>query len=600
MRIERQITGTKWPGSTIGEPSFAEVVDAIATAEDLPVAQKRHWPTSLRQMAVYLDRPLEMVPARMTAIGHAVRGLHPEVLGVNDKTFRNHRSNVKAALNWYAGQMPGYGRKAPMDVAYRDLLAGVGSHHVRDVLSPFFRFLTMTGIKPGDVRDRHVDEYAAWRSEVSFSPLKTSTKRQLVRNWNKCKEDVAGWPPVGLTVPPVSPGHSGPAWDNFPPELRVGIDAYCGRIAMKHTTAGGKIIKGCKPSTIATRRRELIAAVRAAVQSGIPLERLQSLPDLLRPDHVEAIIDFYWQKNGDTPSLYTIDLAWKFCALAQTDANLDTNDLERLDEIRLNLDQYRRSGLTEKNRELVRTVIHSDIWTRVVQLPQRLTAEASGTVTTQPLKAAVTAQMALAIRLLCIAPVRLQNLTSIELGFNLVRPGGRGSEYLLVFPDYDVKNGIPLEFPLDGETTAMIDAYVYRHRPTLMRGRNHDRLFPGDGKDQKDTKTLGLQISDRLNKLLGLKITPHQFRHAAAAIILQKEPGNYELVRRVLGHRNIQTTTNFYIGLESLAATRRFGEIVTQEIEPQASRADVSRRKRVPVRSKPAPLVKDEDNEAGS
>jgi integrase len=60
-----------------------------------------------------------------------------------------------------------------------------------------------------------------------------------------------------------------------------------------------------------------------------------------------------------------------------------------------------------------------------------------------------------------------------------------------------------------------------------------------------------------------LEITPHQFRHAAAYIMLKADPGNYELVRRVLGHRSITTARNFYIGLETLEATRLFGEMVT-------------------------------------
>ena len=82
-------------------------------------------------------------------------------------------------------------------------------------------------------------------------------------------------------------------------------------------------------------------------------------------------------------------------------------------------------------------------------------------------------------------------------------------------------------------------------------------------KGQRVTKTLSDQISERLWKELGLEVTPHQFRHAAAYIILKADPGNYELVRRVLGHRSITTTRNFYIGLETLEATRLFGEMVT-------------------------------------
>ena len=45
-------------------------------------------------------------------------------------------------------------------------------------------------------------------------------------------------------------------------------------------------------------------------------------------------------------------------------------------------------------------------------------------------------------------------------------------------------------------------------------------------------------------------MTAHQFRHAAAAIYLKEHPGQYETVRQLLGHRNIQTTINFYVGLD--------------------------------------------------
>jgi hypothetical protein len=37
-------------------------------------------------------------------------------------------------------------------------------------------------------------------------------------------------------------------------------------------------------------------------------------------------------------------------------------------------------------------------------------------------------------------------------------------------------------------------------------------------------------------------------------------------VRRILGHRNIQTTINFYIGLETALATKEFGEIIRSQL----------------------------------
>jgi integrase len=491
-----------------------------------------------------------------------VQKLHAARLGVNAKTFANHRANARAALLWFNRQMPDAGRKAPMDPCYRCLLEQVLDRHARDMLSPFFRFLSAFGVRPDDVRDSHVEAFQAYRRETSFGEVTRSQHRALVRHWNACAAQIAGWPQMKLAEPAYATRFIGPAREDFPQRLRDDIDAYCARIGKRHKTVSGRIFRPCKQSTIDTRRRELIAAVRAAVAAGIPLKDLRSLADLLRVDRVEILIEYYWEKNGEKPTLYTIDLASKLLALARSEA-LSEVEIERLDEIRIALEQYRSTGLTEKNRKLMHQIAQSDIWREVIRLPQKLMAEARSNRNTKPYRAAVTAQLAIAILILIRAPIRMQNLASIQIGLNLVKPGGPEAPYMLVFPDYDVKNGVPLEFAFDETTTATIDEYIHQYRPQLMRGFNHDYLFAGGARGPKPTKTLSEQISERLWKELGLEITPHQFRHAAAYIMLKADPGNYELVRRVLGHRNIATTRNFYIGLETLEATRLFSEMVT-------------------------------------
>jgi integrase len=142
---------------------------------------------------------------------------------------------------------------------------------------------------------------------------------------------------------------------------------------------------------------------------------------------------------------------------------------------------------------------------------------------------------------------------------------------MLVFPDYDVKNRVNLEFPFDDKLTALIDEYVHTFRSTLLRGSNDLWLFPGAAGGHKDAKTFGGQITDRVEKATGLRITAHQFRHAAAAMWLKHKPGDYETVRRMLGHRNIQTTINFYCGLETLQANVMFGDMVRglMKFEPE-------------------------------
>jgi integrase len=64
-----------------------------------------------------------------------------------------------------------------------------------------------------------------------------------------------------------------------------------------------------------------------------------------------------------------------------------------------------------------------------------------------------------------------------------------------------------------------------------------------------------------------VRITVHQFRHACAAIYLRHCPGDYETVRRLLGHRNIKTTIDFYCGLETTQATEAFGKIIREHIK---------------------------------
>jgi len=375
---------------------------------------------------------------------------------------------------------------------------------------------------------------------------------------------IPDWPQVKLKEPAYPKRFTGPALRDFPAGLQQDIDTRCALLAKRHRTSTGRVVRPCAPSTIAMRQRELIAAVRAAVEAGIPLEDLSSLRELLRPDRVEIIIEHYWRKNGDRPTLYTIDLASRFLALARSESGINKDEITRIDEIRICLEEYRSSGLTEKNRRLIREIAHTDVWREVVQLPPRLMARARANGKAMPVKAAVTAQLAVAITILIRAPVRVQNLAAIQIGVNLIRLGGVGAPYMLVFPDYDVKNGVPLEFEFDARTTEIIDEYIHEHRPQLMRGLNHGYLFPGAGKEAKRTKTLSKQISKLLWKELGLKITPHQFRHAAAYIMLKADPGNYELVRRVLGHRSSATTRDFYIGLEALEANRLFGEMVTR------------------------------------
>jgi len=320
-----------------------------------------------------------------------------------------------------------------------------------------------------------------------------------------------------------------------------------------------------KLSTIRTRQAELRAIARMAVKVGVPIKKLNSLAALLAPDVAGKVLDAYWKKNGENPKLFTIELAARFLGIAKETQCLCETDCERLDEIRHSFEHFRKEGLTDKNIAFLRHVLTPGVWGTVVKLPFALMADARRQKHA-PVRAAVTAQMAVAIAILSVAPVRLANLTAIRLGTNLIKPGGPEKNYWLAFPDYDVKNRVRLEYPLEEYLTQLINEYVHAFRPSLLRGSNEDWLFPGQRRGAKGKISFSGQIAERIYEATGLRMTVHQFRHAAGALILKKRPGEYELVRQLLGHKNVQTTINAYIGLDTIHASEIYNKIILEHI----------------------------------
>ena len=551
-------------------PSFQDLITAIEQAPELPEQTRRHWGCSVRQIAKWLDRPAAVIPARWQAVRASVAQLHHARVGATLKTLANHRSNVRAALRWFGKEHDVPQQGAPLSREWTRFRDGLDKRK-RQRLYSLIRYCSARRIGPSSVDDYIFEDYWRYRTETTGRASNNTARRFMTRAWNDCAAAIDDWPLRRLTEPPLKV-RAEPPWDNFPEGLRRDLDDYFAGLAKPHRTLNGKRIQPCSPGTIRYRMAELVAMARMAVRLGVPIDSLTSLAALLHPDVVEKVIDAYWEKNGDEPNTGTIDLGKKVLRMARETGCLDQAALDRLDDMRAALEHHRREGLTPKNLRLVRQVLTDGVWNEVVSLPNVLMQQARLAKDHAPIKAAVSAQLAVAVAILTFAPVRICNLVSIELGQNLIKPGGLQTPYWLVFPHYDVKNRVDLNFKFDQPLTDLIDEYIHEFRPPLLRGANASWLFPGEGSKPKNKLLFGTQITWRIQKAVGLRVTPHQFRHAAAAIYLKHHPGDYETVRRVLGHRDIQTTIRFYCGLETMQATEEFGRLIRKQIkfEPQS------------------------------
>jgi hypothetical protein len=161
------------PTSALIEPSCAEAIAIIAAASELPEQTRRHWTTSLRQMAKALDRPLEVIPARYSAVRADLDQLHEAPAGLTTKTLRNHKSNAKAALLWLAREKGIPRAGAPLTPAWEELRAKLNDGIARSKLSSFMRFCAGSSIAPADVDEAVVDRFIAYRAAESLPMMQS-------------------------------------------------------------------------------------------------------------------------------------------------------------------------------------------------------------------------------------------------------------------------------------------------------------------------------------------------------------------------------------------------------------------------------------------
>jgi integrase len=239
-------------------------------------------------------------------------------------------------------------------------------------------------------------------------------------------------------------------------------------------------------------------------------------------------------------------------------------------------------GLTGKNRDALRRLEDPALVRALLTLPERLARglerQKAGAFSHGD---AARLQTALAIAILLAAPLRVGNLAGLRLDRHLLRQGqGAMQQARLVVPAEEVKNRQELEHPLPPWVVDLLELYLARARPVLQRWPG-PWLFPGTRAGQpKTTYRLGQQIAAATEKELGLRLTPHQFRHACGLIYLIANPGGHEVVRHLLGHRSLATTVRFYAGMEAAAALRHYDAVVLERRQEAAALAAGSGRAR--------------------
>jgi integrase len=399
----------------------------------------------------------------------------------------------------------------------------------------------------------------AYREAIVADRLRRSPEKtwhHLSGVWNSCARQVEGWPSIVIERQSRRTTYVLP-WCAFPLSLKDDVDCFLDRLSGRDLSDDGPL-RPARLSTIKTREYQLRVAASALVQHGHDPGTLRSIADMLSFERYQQILRVLMGRHGGQTSPQVGQIAAFLKDVARHWLKADELELQRFRKIASRLAVGRR-GLTTKNRERLRPFDEPDTVAAFLGLPQRIYKELK--VDKQfSRRQAVLAQMAAAIALLQAAPIRLNNLTNLDLNRNLI---ARGKRLYLVIAETDTKNREPIDFELPLETVEILSWYVRDYRPRLLT-QPTDAVFPGRAGRAKSSGALATQISKTVFKYTGLKVNVHLFRHAGGKIFLDARPGQYEIVRRVLSHRSITTTTSFYAGAETRAAGHHFAAVIAE------------------------------------
>jgi integrase len=552
--------------------TLACVLDLVSSAQRLSKAQRRDMQSALRMMSRVTGHLLDTIEASVPAVRKILDGVSPACHGLSRGRWANIRSLALKALD-VAGvpRRPGRCRQRPSP-AWEQCLSSLADKPYRIVLLPLARYCSRIGIEPSELRQEIFEGFAREREDLCGRSRPRETYRSTCRIWNLAVQVYPHMPRVKVDLDDRRQRYSFP-WSHFPESFRQDVEAMT-QAAAAPDPLDVDAHKPLRDATVEGRRRACRALASALIHRGRAPDAISSISDLVDAEVAREALRFFLERTGNRRSAHLRDLARLLYSLAKhwvyarhparttEEEEARRANLKVLDSIRRRLEPD-RLGMTDKNRSALRHFDDDQMFNRLLALPARIWRDhARGQQLNMP--NLIRLQVAIAIEILTVAPIRRKNLVEVRIDRNLVWVGsGKHRRLHLYFAAKEVKNEAEIERVLPPETAAMLDRYLNEVRPLLQPGQS-PYLFVGKGGSHKSAYLLSKQIADLTAAELGVRLTAHQFRHVAGYLCLKSNPGSHEVVRQLLGHNRIDTTIKFYSGMETTEAFRHYDSLVTK------------------------------------
>ena len=416
------------------------------------------------------------------------------------------------------------------------------------------------------MNDEIIDAFMAAVREDSLHQNPKALHRQVTLIWN----EAAGDPEIGLN-PVTVPSFRGPPkrvdLSLLPHSFVADRDSYLSWCAVTDPFAVDARARPLAARTLKLSRDQIHAAVTALVKSSTSPESIQSLAELVTAGNFKSIMrQRLADAEGDQKS-FNFYLARALVRIAQEWVKVDASTLAELKRLASKLKAPKRD-LTPKNRAFLRQFDDPAALKRLVNLPGQLWQEVTNKKDDKPnFRTLAKAQAALAMKILTYMPVRPENLSDLEFDEHLFVRAEPGATSTLELDSEEVKNDNDIGFDIPARLAKMLREYRDRIAPKHL-GHRPGRLFVNLDGTPKSQATMSYLIRSYMRRRAGIVITPHQFRHLGAKNLLDANPGNFEGVKDLLGHKTIKTTI-IYAGINSRRAARHHQSLIDDAVAAQ-------------------------------
>jgi integrase len=178
-----------------------------------------------------------------------------------------------------------------------------------------------------------------------------------------------------------------------------------------------------------------------------------------------------------------------------------------------------------------------------------------------PMADAVCYRDGLMIALLAQIPLRPKNAATLEIGRDVIREGDNWS---IVIPPEQTKTRTYLDFEIPASIRDEFETYLSLVRPRMLRRSGSKMLWVSPKGGPLSYSAFWPVFARHTTERLGIRVTPHDVRDAAATTWAIAAPDRVGISRDLLAHADLRTTNKHYNRAKGIEASRAHSRVVAE------------------------------------